>query len=127
MANTQFAITAEMVLSGIKNGVIKFIVDPNMGAGTVCSIGDYWFYFGGQTAEDEMPSEFLVNASVIEVAASVVAVLSDMGSSEDFSDEYLYYYYYLCENMVLAGESIITNDKIRGQCCAVFEKDGFNE
>lgn len=127
MANTQFAITAEMVLSGIKNGVIKFIVDPNMGAGTVCSIGDYWFYFGGQTAEDEMPSEFLGNASIVEVAASVAAVLSDMGSSEDFSDEYLYYYYYLCESMVLTGVTISPNDKTRGQCCAVFEKEGLYE
>ena len=37
-------ITEDMVRSGIREHLITFIVDPNMGSGTVCSIGDSWFY-----------------------------------------------------------------------------------
>ena len=43
-------ITEDMVRSGIREHLITFIVDPNMGSGTVCSIGDSWFYFGGYEA-----------------------------------------------------------------------------
>ena len=50
-------ITEDMVRSGIREHLITFIVDPNMGSGTVCSIGDSWFYFGGQEAEDAAPEE----------------------------------------------------------------------
>ena len=37
----------------------SFITDPNMGYGTVCKIGDYWFYFGGITAEEMEPDEYV--------------------------------------------------------------------
>ena len=52
-------ITEDMVRSGVREHLITFIVDPNMGSGTVCSIGDSWFYFGGQEAEDAAPEEFV--------------------------------------------------------------------
>lgn len=52
-------ITEDMVRSGIREHLITFIVDHNMGSGTVCSIGDSWFYFGGQEAEDAAPEEYL--------------------------------------------------------------------
>lgn len=39
-------ITKEKIKSGIRDGIIKFVVDPNAESGTVCQIGDWWFYFG---------------------------------------------------------------------------------
>lgn len=40
-------ITKEMIKSGIKAGLFTFAPDPNADRGTVCKIGDVWFYFGG--------------------------------------------------------------------------------
>lgn len=39
-------ITEDMVREGIRNGSVRFVKDPNMEHGTVCQIGDNWFYFG---------------------------------------------------------------------------------
>ena len=49
-----------MVRRGTHTGVVQFVTDPNMGYGTVCKIGDYWFYFGGGiTAEELEPDEYV--------------------------------------------------------------------
>ena len=48
-------ITLDMVEESIRNGKIRLVTDPNMERGTVCQIGDFWFYFGGETAEEMGP------------------------------------------------------------------------
>lgn len=44
-------ITKDMIEKGMKCGAVLLTVDPNANFGTVCTIGNGWFYFGGETAE----------------------------------------------------------------------------
>lgn len=98
-------ITKEKIRNGIAKGIIRFIVEPGnievgIKTGTVCAIGEYWFYFGGQTAENESPDEFLKNADIEEVIDSIFAVLEDFRRDEDsFGAEYTYYEAILDENL----------------------------
>ena len=50
-------ITKEKIKAGLHEGAVRLITDPNMESGTVCQIGELWFYFGGETAEDMTPQE----------------------------------------------------------------------
>ena len=61
-------ITEDMVREGIRNGSVRFVRDPNMDHGTVCQIGDNWFYFGHLKAEELDPDEY-VKATSSERAA----------------------------------------------------------
>lgn len=84
-------ITKNAIRVGIERNIIRFIVDPNLESGTVCAIGDYWFYFGGMTAEEEEPEEFLKNTDRDEVIDSIYDVLEDFRQQPDFQTEYAYY------------------------------------
>lgn len=68
-------ITKYMITEGIRNQVIQFVQDPNMELGTVCQIGDDWFYFGGMTAEELEPSEYLSVVSLDSVIDDVYNAL----------------------------------------------------
>ena len=52
-------ITEDMVREGIRNGSVRFVKDPNMEHGTVCQIGEDWFYFGCLKAEELDPDEYI--------------------------------------------------------------------
>lgn len=82
-------ITREQIEAGIQRKIVRFIVDPNMEHGTVCEIGEHWFYFGGETAEEENPDEFLRNADMGEVIDSIAETLLDIKKVDDY--EYGYY------------------------------------
>lgn len=84
-------ITKEMIASGIENQIIKFAVDPNMRHGTVCKIGDYWFYFGGLTAEEMNPEEYMQNVPIEDVVNEIFITLQNFAEDECFKDEYDYY------------------------------------
>ena len=75
-------ITEDMVRSGIREHLITFIVDP---------IGDSWFYFGGQEAEDAAPEEYLTNTPLDDLVREVYEVLEEFDKDDDFRDEYAYY------------------------------------
>ena len=65
-----------------------------MESGTVCAIGDdgYWFYFGGATAAEENPEEYLRKVPIEDVVSEVFAELEDFRKNHDtFGDEYAYY------------------------------------
>ena len=53
-------ITKEMIKSGIKAKLVVFAEDPNADHGTVCRIGDGWFYFGGTEGERYSPEEYIM-------------------------------------------------------------------
>ncbi len=95
-------ITKEQIKMGIDQGIIKFIVDPNLNQGTVCAIGDGWFYFGGSTAEEENPEIFLKNAEMDEVVLSIQQALESL--SLDSNSEHLYYEAFLQEHLQLKGD-----------------------
>ena len=86
-------ITKKMIEDGLMS---KVIVPKLEYGGLVAHIGDYWFYAGraefDNTDPKEIPFEVLVN--------EIKDTLDDFyGCPEMFEDEYLYYYYYLCENI----------------------------
>ena len=117
-------ITKEMVIRGYNQHLINLILSPN-GDGIVCQIGDNWFYFGGSTAgEYDNVAEYKEIMLTSDIITEIYDVLCEFKT--EFEDEYLYYYYYLMENLkteaenktVLYGEthSEITNilaEKIR--------------
>lgn len=84
-------ITTELILSGIKERLITFGVDPNMGSGTVCRIGDGWFYFGGFTAEEMNPDEYLANVPMEDIVREIHETLDEFSRDEELRDEYEYY------------------------------------
>lgn len=94
-------ITKNMVIEGYNQGLIKLILSPN-GDGITCQIGDNWFYFGGITAEDYNDIEAYKKAiPALDIVKEIYITLKEF--EEIYEDEYLYYYYYLKEN--LKGET----------------------
>ena len=83
-------ITLEQITAGMEHGDIA-IVDSPHGDGAVCSIGDYWFYFGGQSAEDMSASEYLANVPKDEIAKEILGTLENFRHDPGFTDEYGYY------------------------------------
>jgi len=89
-----------MVRDGFRRGHIRLVVDPNMDHGTVCQIGDHWFYFGGETAEGMQPEEYLQAVPAKDIVDEVFEALDDFRlSGEELEDEYAYYEEYLIERM----------------------------
>lgn len=90
-------ITKEMVRDGIHNGSIHFVKDPNMEHGTVCQIGDDWFYFGCLKAEELDPDEYVESMPEDDVVGLVFNTLEEFREDGAFDDEYAYYEAYLTE------------------------------
>lgn len=86
-------ITKDMIREGIESGKVRFITDPNMESGTVAAIGANWFYFGGGTAEDEEPEEFLKHADMEEVINDIWETMESFRESDPEGE---YEYYRLC-------------------------------
>lgn len=83
-------ITKEKIKIGLKNGTIRIVESPNED-GTVCQIGENWFYFGGQTAEEMSPEEYLKNVPHEDIIREIYDVLEEFLKDKSFVDEYLYY------------------------------------
>lgn len=82
-------ITKQKIRDGIADGIVTFVTDPNMESGTVCKIGDFWFYFGGFTAEECSSASYLKNVPLDDVVDEVFAALEDF--RHDKMLEYEYY------------------------------------
>ena len=82
-------ITKEDIANGITDGIVRFIVDPNMEEGTVCEIGENWFYFGGQTAEEENPDDYLAHTPMSDIVREIFETLESIKDLDDL--EYQYY------------------------------------
>ncbi len=92
-------ITKELIKEGIRENLVKFVVDPNMESGTVCQIGDSWFYFGGMTAEEINPSEYLRDMSEDDIVEVIFSTLEDFRKDKYAKDEYDYYEAVLLESI----------------------------
>lgn len=93
-------MTKDMIAHGIDEEVIRFVTDPNMGRGTVCQIGDCWFYFGGSMAEELSPEEYLGAVAKCELVQEVYETLDAFSKDgEELADEYRYYEAYLNERV----------------------------
>ncbi|MCM1236683.1 MAG: hypothetical protein NC489_41935 [Ruminococcus flavefaciens] len=90
-------ITRNDVEKGYKDGAVRLIESPH-GDGTVCRIGENWFYFGGLTAEEHSPKEYEKYVPKEDIIQEIYDTLDDMRSDEDtFGDEYRYYEAVLAE------------------------------
>lgn len=98
-----------MIKLGIDNKLIRLIKDPTTDIGTVCSIGDNWFYFGGSAAAESTPKEYTNNTSIEDIVSHIYETLNwfyDIGRADkEFMDEYKYYESYLRSNLILLGVS----------------------
>lgn len=94
-----------MIEDGIKYHLIRFINDPSVGSGTVCAIGDNWFYFGGELVENINSNELFDFFTENEIVDFVFNVFESLCKSENEEaiDEYQYYYSYLRNNLRLLG------------------------
>ena len=83
------------LLAGFDNGIVKFILEPGQRYGTVCNIGDNWFYFGGQEAEVSTPGEYIASVGARFALERVYDALNSVGSIASMDkadpDEYAYY------------------------------------
>lgn len=85
-------ITKEKISDGLDIGTVYLAVDPNMESGTVCFIGDLWFYFGGETAEEMTPEEYVQNVPKPDIVSEIYTALEGFKTAgEEFEDEYDYY------------------------------------
>ena len=86
-------ITKKMIEDGLMSKVIIPKLEED---GLKAQIGEYWFYFGGSEFEYTNPKSIPFSVLVDEIKE----VLDDFRKYPDiFEDEYLYYYYFLCENI----------------------------
>ena len=107
-------ITEDMVREGIRNGSVRFVRDPNMDHGTVCQIGDNWFYFGHLKAEELDPDEYVKATPEADVVGLICNTLDEFRKSgETFEDEYAYYEAYLNEQRAKAIPTLKERDKRR--------------
>lgn len=85
------AITQDEILRGLDEGIVRLIVDPNMDYGTVAEIGGSWFYFGGMTAEEMTPEEYLRDIPKEDIARDICEVMQEFENEMDYSDEWAFY------------------------------------
>lgn len=90
-------ISRECIKRGIQSGKVRFITDPNSDSGTVCSIGNNWFYFGDEAALYLNPDNYLKIVPIDNIVESIYETLGDFCSEGyGFKDEYDYYESILC-------------------------------
>lgn len=103
-------ITKEMITQGYKYGIIRLTTDTEFyenaesntdeEIGVVCAIGDNWFYFGGEEADCSTIVEYKKNFTEDTIIQQIYDTIQTF--SEDWElngDEYMYYYYFLCEKL----------------------------
>lgn len=109
-------ITKELIRKGIESKVIRLEADPHgcNGRGTVCAIGEYWFYFGGETAEELTPDEYQENVPMEEIVDEIFDVLEEFRKTDDFAGEYGYYLSMLfetCAHLSKKTVSVLTVER----------------
>lgn len=83
----------DLVLEGLKQGLVKIIESPNDGC-VACEIGDDWFYFIGSEDENMSPAEVLSSYGLEDLSELIRLVIEDLDVNEK-----LYYHAYLEENL----------------------------
>lgn len=81
----------------IEDGLMANVIIPKLNENELtCHIGEYWFYFGGMKFEHVDPKDIPFGVLVNEIKEVLDAFYE---CPDVFYDEYLYYYYYLCEHI----------------------------
>lgn len=88
-------ITREMVEQAYEEDIIKLIDSPN-DDGTVCEIGDHWFYFDMIHGEDFFSVSYKENFTTGYILDRIYDALESMRlCPDDYSSEYAYYESYI--------------------------------
>lgn len=92
MSNT---ITERTIMTGLELGIIKLIKNPQFETGTVCQIGEHWFYFGGETADEYEPDEFWSVTSPNDIIREITESINNLPDKTEYS----YYKAFLSEQI----------------------------
>lgn len=97
----QEMITKQDVEKGLQCGLIRLITDPNTAVGTVCQIGELWFYFGGLTADESTPEDYMRNVPTEDIVSEIYDTLLSIKDTEEAGEwtEYLYFETFLKEEL----------------------------
>lgn len=90
--NIDYPISQEMIEKGLRQNIIIPFLDGSLKA----KIAEYWFYFGGSEFEHTNPEDIDFDTLVTEIKS---ALDSFYECPELYDNEYLYYYYFLLENI----------------------------
>lgn len=97
-------ITKEMFQEAWDKGLVKlttpseFLNDGTQGDETVGCIGDYWFFFGGELADELSPAEYALEVPKETIINEMFETINDFSKHPDSRCEYDYYEAYLLEN-----------------------------
>lgn len=103
----------QMIAEGLNKGIVRLINSPH-GDGVVCSIGEYWFYFGGFETASCAVEEYRNNVPLDNIVNKICSTLNEFSQDEGYYDEYMYYCYFLNEK--LNGLDLFSQK---------FERDGY--
>ena len=92
--------TANLITLGIRQNLVRFAADPYADTGTICRIGDDWFYFGGKTAAKTAPETYLKTVGIDKAVQQITEALIDL--AHDNPKEYRYYIHYLENHLHLS-------------------------
>lgn len=84
-------ITYDLLKKAYEAGVAKLVTDPDLGHGTVCQIGEYWFIFGGLTGESLSPEDYIRNVPEEDILRELMEVLDCFKTDPSLVEEYHYY------------------------------------
>lgn len=110
-------ITKEMIQEGYNRGIVQLIDSPHSD-GTVCQIGEHWFYFGGLAAEERTSEEYRKEVPEATIIEKIYEALNDL-VSDGFEDEYSYYVCILQEHKKLVHKIVITGGPCAGKTTAM--------
>lgn len=91
-------ITKELIRKGLVHNIIRLEKSP-MNDGVVAQCGDYWFYFGGCTAEAyDDPDKYWADMSFEDIVSEIFDVLVEFQYGEN-ETEAAYYEAYINEHL----------------------------
>lgn len=100
-------ITLNMVKKAYEADIIKLIDSPN-DDGTVCKIGEHWFYFDANHGEDYFSENYKEFFATSYIVAKIFDTLDDMRQNpREFGTEYTYYESYILQELNLNNEHLM--------------------
>lgn len=100
-------ITEGTIRQGLNSGLISLVKNPQQKTGTVCQIGKYWFYFGGETAEKYDPKEFQENVPFGDIVSEIYDTLMQFKNDPESETEYGYYLAFLEEKGYTQQQNLV--------------------
>ena len=84
----------------IEDGLMAKVIIPTIKEGELAAIiGDNWFWFDNGKLDYDNVEDITFYLLVDGIKDTLDAFYEDGKNHEEMKDEYLYYYYYLCENI----------------------------